>query len=777
MFNFEFLKTPHLKKFSLFFLALFLAYALIKIQELVQNPVTPAANFATVKIYSYNLTNNDQVREKALASGTIIDPAGLVLTNHHVVTDEHEEDYEAFAICLPESQQAEPPCKFTAALIAKDKSYDIALLKIQPRDIEGNLVPDFPFLPWQTEKALPVSSTEIEVLGYPGIGGDTLTATAGQVSGYEEKEGIQFGKTDATIDQGNSGGTVQDLAGNFLGVPSYLISSFSTLGYYVPLQAIQDFLTENLAQAPQENLIATELLQEFLKVKYTAKQNQQHTSKVFPYYSLTFPKPWKLNFVNKAYLVLENTAEGEPLNLLLLTKGLPFDVPEELMQIELEEIERAKHTYTNYQREEANFKGITGYQLSFDRGARRYKYFLGSLQNAIFFYQYQVPLAKLELEQKFSEVLDTFELVATENQNPYYLQNYANNYTQVSLATTGDFYLNPIYDSQAEDKIIEIYNPNSLKQNCFLAKKYFPREYWGLSQAEIFEQRIKDITSAYTLVSKAAYLQLDGLPGFGYTYTYPGADPAETRKTSEIILPMEKQYFFFYCDDLAEKYDEYLPTWQDFLHSFQYHGEENQAQKGQYQIPQLNYQYPDIAHHHFETEIAVLAAYAILAAAEEENFLPEAPVNFSQVLLPILKTKIFVEEGQNSTKTATELALSTIKVALAYLTEEQNRALNYYLEQEIIFATELENYRRNDQPVSLLNFLRWLFQVFETPVWSPPYVVENLDRHYFYQAVSLGILDDCLTEQEFNQERLLKKGELASLLYQVIKVLGERNDF
>ena len=86
----------------------------------------------TVKIVAYNLTNNNHVIEKSLASGTLISSDGLVLTNYHVVVDEDNEPYETFTICIVTDTQTKPDCLYTANLIAQDKSLDSAILQINP---------------------------------------------------------------------------------------------------------------------------------------------------------------------------------------------------------------------------------------------------------------------------------------------------------------------------------------------------------------------------------------------------------------------------------------------------------------------------------------------------------------------------------------------------------------------------------------------------------------------------------------------------------------------
>lgn len=62
----------------------------------------------------------------------------------------------------------------------------------------------------------------ISILGYPGVGGSSLTATDGIVSGFEYDEGTRFIKTSAKIDHGNSGGVAIKDSGCILGIPTFV---------------------------------------------------------------------------------------------------------------------------------------------------------------------------------------------------------------------------------------------------------------------------------------------------------------------------------------------------------------------------------------------------------------------------------------------------------------------------------------------------------------------------------------------------------------------------
>src|SRR5690606_24945257 len=64
---------------------------------------------------------------------------------------------------------------------------------------------------------------EINMFGYPGLGGNTPTYTKGTVAGFldEDRNGIyEWIKTDAELNYGNSGVLSTDDQGRFVGVPS-----------------------------------------------------------------------------------------------------------------------------------------------------------------------------------------------------------------------------------------------------------------------------------------------------------------------------------------------------------------------------------------------------------------------------------------------------------------------------------------------------------------------------------------------------------------------------
>jgi S1-C subfamily serine protease len=155
-------------------------------------------------------------------SGSIISADGLILTNAHVVENEGECAYESLAVALTEDPALAPVPTYLGEVVAFDPGLDLAVVRVAT-DLEGTAVsPSFEPIPIGDSDAVGLGD-RIRILGYPGIGGDTITFTQGSVSGFTAESGVAdraWIKTDATIAGGNSGGTAVNDAGELVGVPT-----------------------------------------------------------------------------------------------------------------------------------------------------------------------------------------------------------------------------------------------------------------------------------------------------------------------------------------------------------------------------------------------------------------------------------------------------------------------------------------------------------------------------------------------------------------------------
>jgi len=149
----------------------------------------------------------------ALGSGFIIDKKGIVVTNNHVV-----QGAEDIIVYINSSEE------YKAKIIGTDPYMDLAVLQIE-----------------SDEKFIPVSFGDSDnarvgdwviAIGNPfGFGG---TVTSGIISSRNRDIGLtrydDFIQTDASINQGNSGGPLFDLNGKVIGINTAIIGQTGSIG-------------------------------------------------------------------------------------------------------------------------------------------------------------------------------------------------------------------------------------------------------------------------------------------------------------------------------------------------------------------------------------------------------------------------------------------------------------------------------------------------------------------------------------------------------------------
>jgi hypothetical protein len=127
------------------------------------------------------------------------------------------------AVMGAEDEPAVPT--YRATVISADGYLDAAVIRID-RDIDGRQVApsslDLPTVPIGSSDALRVGEP-VTVVGFPGIGGNTISLSSGRTSGFLGDDRIgprAWIKTDAVISGGNSGGLAANEAGELVGVPT-----------------------------------------------------------------------------------------------------------------------------------------------------------------------------------------------------------------------------------------------------------------------------------------------------------------------------------------------------------------------------------------------------------------------------------------------------------------------------------------------------------------------------------------------------------------------------
>ena len=162
------------------------------------------------------------------------------LTNYHVVGDIdkgelYNKDGVAFVAINPTNLKGLPTWLYEAEVLRADQELDLALLKITAFMESKDPLPQalgLVTMDVADSDALNIGD-ELDVIGFPGIGGDTVTYTEGTVAGFldEDRNGIfEWIKTDAEVNHGNSGGLAVNAEGLMVGVPTAGVSDSEAAG-------------------------------------------------------------------------------------------------------------------------------------------------------------------------------------------------------------------------------------------------------------------------------------------------------------------------------------------------------------------------------------------------------------------------------------------------------------------------------------------------------------------------------------------------------------------
>ena len=145
-------------------------------------------------------------------SGFVIGDGRKVVTNHHVIVDDRSRVCVGITVRIGGSFSEAPTDSVNATLVRSSRARDLALLSLDPA---ASLLPAI-----GVSETTPRAGDEITVLGYPSVGGETMTLTTGRFSGITRNNGQDWIKTDAQIAPGNSGGGAFDVRGRLVGVPT-----------------------------------------------------------------------------------------------------------------------------------------------------------------------------------------------------------------------------------------------------------------------------------------------------------------------------------------------------------------------------------------------------------------------------------------------------------------------------------------------------------------------------------------------------------------------------
>ncbi|MBO9542470.1 trypsin-like peptidase domain-containing protein [bacterium] len=172
--------------------------------------------------------------QKGVGSGFIVDPSGIVVTNHHVVRNATR-----LTVTLNDGR------KLPGRIVGRDPATDIAVVQIEGKDL--------PTLSLGDSHHLRVGEWVVAIGSPLGL---SKTVTAGIISALNRdvsiSERVSFIQTDAAINPGNSGGPLIDMDGRVIGVNTAIAAQAQGIGFAIPADTVRAIVEQLRAKGKVE---------------------------------------------------------------------------------------------------------------------------------------------------------------------------------------------------------------------------------------------------------------------------------------------------------------------------------------------------------------------------------------------------------------------------------------------------------------------------------------------------------------------------------------------
>jgi serine protease Do len=210
----------------------------INTERIIRRSVRDPIEDFYAQFFGYYRGRPREIRQtlQSLGSGFIVDPAGYIVTNQHVVER---------AADLKIKVTTNDGKTYSAHYITGDEKKDLAFIKIDSKE-------SFPFISLDNISPNLLGETVIVVGNAVGYGSSisrgVLSATKRDIAidNMEYKDLVQ---TDAAINPGNSGGPVIDISGRLVGISSAKMAftpqgvPTQGMGFAIPADVVRDSVT------------------------------------------------------------------------------------------------------------------------------------------------------------------------------------------------------------------------------------------------------------------------------------------------------------------------------------------------------------------------------------------------------------------------------------------------------------------------------------------------------------------------------------------------------
>jgi S1-C subfamily serine protease len=188
----------------------------------------------TSKVVAYDFFEG-AVPQEGQGSGFILDAAGHVLTNYHVI-----EGARQVEVTLHNRK------KYSATLVGSDRSHDLAIIQIKAPDLSPMTLGD--------SRNLQVGQ-KVYAIGNPfGLNGTLTSGIVSSIRSVQEPNGVNIDEaiqTDAAINPGNSGGPLLNSHGEVIGINTMIagnpgVDQSAGIGFAIPINTAKAVLNDLL---------------------------------------------------------------------------------------------------------------------------------------------------------------------------------------------------------------------------------------------------------------------------------------------------------------------------------------------------------------------------------------------------------------------------------------------------------------------------------------------------------------------------------------------------
>jgi len=714
----------------------------------------------TVQVICYRRTRTDQILPMSFGSGSVISAAGHVLTNCHVVVDpEEQEPYEAFEIAITVDIHRRPVRRFTARLAAWDRSLDLAILRLNPTDAMGRDLPRLKHVDW-TANVSPKQGQSIQVLGYPASGGETLTVSRGQISGFERMNEYPCFKTDTDIDHGSSGGTVLDSRGRFIGVPAFLRSFAENVGYVLDIRAARPWISAHLADEPAVDFPAEARLATELAAFVRANDERTYRTELYPRLEVRLPEGWQFEEMSEDGFSVAQASAVDPTGVGFHFDRRPFPIDAGFKARLQEDIERGRETYDEFAQENTLFAGADAWRITFTSGRQTCILLHVFFGNTVLHVMYTLDGKAREQQQSAIQgVLDGVRFLEAPGSPPPPPQRefaFRDPDATVVLPEGWGGRLNP--GSAPVENLLSAWQQGNCDGELLLSYQRVPAAKQQAPPAERLREAVKG-TAAERIVRKQEDLIVDGLPGWLLVAEQNGTELKDLRRRLQAVVRHGEYEFVLEYGDTALNFERNADAITRVLSTLQVRSGDC-PERGRYQVGALTTTFSDIRNHRFEEAIAALASRDLLRAYAGDRFEPEAPVTRAKALRVAIDSR---NQRMKLTRPSHLIPLpaSGAEEASGFTDIPAGHWLVPYAraarERGLVPLAQPDRFEP-ERAVPLADGLALLFAVYEVPVWSgtvSPSWKPVLDKGYELDLIPRGVEDP---------QRALTNAEMAGLV-------------